>query len=125
MSKRPTFSLEQLADIFKALGNAHRLRILVSLSECCHPGRQCCGGEARLPAGELGSGLEIVASTLSHHIKELDRAGLLDCCKRGKFLMCCIDRSTLKSLSGLFAALADGGPLPEEWTASASQSPKE
>ena len=125
MSKRPTVSLDQLAEIFKALGNAHRLRILVALSMSCRPGWQCCGNENRLPAGELGGGLEIVASTLSHHIKELGRAGLLDCTKRGKFRLCGVSREALLELSRFLATLAGDGPVPEEWAASAALSPKE
>jgi len=141
MSKYRAADYERLAEVFRALGNAHRLRIMVHLASCCHPaapdcipGAQCQGGgEAQAaPAepgvrsvGELGGGLKIVASTLSHHIKELHRAAVMSCHKRGKCVMCCIDRETLREISALFAALAGDAPLPEGLLASTPSHTKE
>ena len=139
MSKYQSVDFERLAEVFKALGNPHRLKILVHLASCCHP--DCCGPTADAAApdaaachpgaqlrggakaetqaavagrsvGELGGGLSIVASTLSHHVKELSRAAVLSCAKRGKCVMCCIDRGTLREIAALFAALAGDAPLP-------------
>lgn len=117
--------LEQLAAVFKALGNSHRLRIMIDLGACCAPGAQCCGTNSALSVGELGGGLEIVASTLSHHIKELGRAGLLSCSKRGKCVWCCTDREALRWLSALFAALAGDAPFPAGLEVSANPMHKE
>jgi ArsR family transcriptional regulator, arsenate/arsenite/antimonite-responsive transcriptional repressor len=119
MSKYQTLDLEWLAGVFKALGNPHRLKILIDLGTCCTPGVRCCGERQRLSVGELGGELEIAASTLSHHVKELGRAGLVSCTKRGKCVLCCCDKQVLRSLSALFAALAGDAPLPEGWPASA------
>ena len=128
MSNYRTIDLEQLAEVFKALGNSHRLRILVQLAACCHPdaqnchpGAQCCGGAGPRRVGELGGGLEIAASTVSHHIKELDRSGVLSCNKRGKCVICCIDSKVLHALSEFFLALAGDAPLPESWVASTAK----
>jgi ArsR family transcriptional regulator, arsenate/arsenite/antimonite-responsive transcriptional repressor len=125
MSKCQCIDLERLAEIFKALGNQHRLRILAGLSACCTSGVQCCGGPGKRSMGEMGGELEIVASTLSHHIKELSRAGLLSCDKHGKSVLCCTDRATLRSLSALFAALAGDAELPDDWLTSTDPTTKE
>ncbi len=118
MSKYQTLDLEWLAGVFKALGNPHRLKILIDLGACCAPGAQCCGERQKLSVGELGGELEIAASTLSHHVKELGRAGLVRCTKRGKCVLCCCDQDALRVLSTLFAALAGDAPLPQGWRAS-------
>jgi ArsR family transcriptional regulator, arsenate/arsenite/antimonite-responsive transcriptional repressor len=141
VSKYRASDYERLAEVFRALGNAHRLRIMVHLASCCHPaapectpGAQCdCGGEAATAApaepgvrsvGELGGGLKIVASTLSHHIHELVRAAVMSCHKHGKCVMCCIDRKTLREISALFAALAGDAPLPDHLMTSLPSQPQ-
>lgn len=149
MSKYRTADYERLAEVFRALGNSHRLRIMVHLATCCRtpdapaepgaegragdaacqPGAQCGTPErdaagarssGARSVGELGGGLSIVASTLSHHIHELSRAAVMRCVKHGKCVMCCIDRETLREISALFAALAGDAPLPAGLAASAA-----
>ncbi len=91
-----------LADMFKALGNPHRLAIFHRLATCCEPGT-CCDLEAvRYTVGQLGEGLEIAPSTLSHHLKELHRAGLIEMERRGKQVICWIDAAVLDRLAGFF-----------------------
>jgi ArsR family transcriptional regulator len=105
--------LTSTSRVFAALGNPHRLRILAQLAQCCRPGPQCCGSEGELRVGEMGGGLEIAASTLSHHVKELSRAGLLCCTRRGKCVMCCASAEALAALGGFFTALAEGKAMPK------------
>ena len=46
---------EQLADMFKALGNPHRLALFRRLSSCCSPGTLCDAElAARHSVSELG-----------------------------------------------------------------------
>ena len=61
------------ADQFKALGDLTRLEILALLSE-----RDCC-------VCELREALEGAASTVNHHLKLLERAGIIRSEKRGKY----------------------------------------
>lgn len=86
--------------MFKALANPHRLALFHRLASCCMPGTRCNQEEAlRHNVGALGEGLEIAPSTLSHHLKELNRAGLVQMQRRGKHVECWVDPSTLDELA--------------------------
>jgi ArsR family transcriptional regulator len=47
--------------------------------------------------------LGIVPSTVSHHIKELRRAGLIRMERRGQKIECWVDPEVLKELAGFFS----------------------
>ena len=87
----------------KALSNPNRLRIFLRLAGCCTPGT-VCGSEAKMGecVGELGSRLDISPSTVSHHIKELHRAGLIRMERRGQNMACWVDPETVRALAGFF-----------------------
>ena len=94
---------EQLADMFKALGNPHRLALFRRLSSCCSPGTLCDAElAARHSVSELGEQLTIAPSTLSHHLKELNRAGLIHMRRDGKSVKCWVEPTTLKVLTDFF-----------------------
>jgi len=79
-----------LAEAFKALGNPHRLILMRRLLErsltCseaerpeqCDMDPTCCG------FGELADELDVSTSTVSHHLKELRRAGLVERIRDGR-----------------------------------------
>ncbi len=94
--------LNKLADAFKALSHPHRLAIFLRLANCCE--KHGCSEEAcsRLCVGELGRGLGIVPSTISHHLKELNRAGLISTNKCGQSIECWVSETTLDELSQFF-----------------------
>ncbi len=88
---------------FKALSNPHRLALFYRLMNCCEPGTKCnAASAARFCVGDLGEGLNIAPSTLSHHLKELNRAGLVEMERRGKNVECWVEPEKLKSLSSFF-----------------------
>ena len=96
-------NIEQRAQMFKALANPHRLALFHRLTTCCAPGTACDTEEAiRHSVGELGEGLNIAASTLSHHLKELHRAGLVQMQRRGKQVQCWVEPETLEELAAFF-----------------------
>ena len=81
-------NMTRLAAIFKALSDPNRLAILQML-------RDECVGECRFEAAEGGKTVSEIAgccevglSTVSHHLKELRQAGLIDCRKRGQWIFC-------------------------------------
>jgi len=94
---------QQQAEMFKALSNPHRLALFNRLMTCCAPGTKCNPDEAvRFCVGELGKGLDIAPSTLSHHLKELNRAGLVNMERRGKNVECWLEPQVLKNLAAFF-----------------------
>ncbi len=99
MSNYRNTDIPQLARAFKALANPNRLKIFLQLLDCCEPGTACSVDEATSRCvGDLGTNLEIAPSTLSHHIKELHQAGLVQMARRGQHMDCWIDPDTLESL---------------------------
>jgi len=88
---------DHFAEILKALAHAHRLRVFARLASCCSE-----GPPERFRVGELGEGLGIAPSTLSHHLRELRRAGLVQMQKQGQVTECWVEPGTLEDLSSFF-----------------------
>lgn len=101
MSKYPNFDAEELAELFKALANPHRLKIFIGLARCCWPG-QACTPNMRACVGELGEGLGLAPSTISHHLKELRHAGLIHMKRAGQHVECWADPEALARLTEFF-----------------------
>lgn len=98
-----------LDEVFKALSNPHRLQLFRRLMGCCAPGTRCSVDEAtRFCVGELGEELDIAPSTLSHHLKELNRAGLVRMERQGRHIQCWVEPETLTELAGFFSGQASG-----------------
>jgi ArsR family transcriptional regulator len=96
-------NIQQFAEIFKALSNPNRLRIFLHLISCCAPDTvQNIDAGAKACAGDLGRNLEIVPSTVSHHVKELNRAGLIRMERRGQKIECWVDPGILRDLANFF-----------------------
>lgn len=99
-----TDELSRYSQAFKALSNPHRLQIFNILTQCCEPGSLCdTDDQLACCVGELGPRLDIAPSTLSHHLKELNRAGLIDMQREGKQILCSVNPSMLNEMNALFA----------------------
>ena len=104
MSNYQNIHLDHFASIFKALSNPHRLQIFNILTGCCEPGTLCSTDEMMsFCVGDLDSQLNIASSTLSHHLKELNRAGLIEMQRDGKQVLCSINPATLTEVINLFS----------------------
>ncbi len=107
MSNYKTFNPDELADSFKALSNPNRLQIFRRLLGCCEPGTVCSADTVNgFCVGELGEDLAVAPSTLSHHIKELQHAGLIKTQRKGKNVECFVDPEKVKMLKEFFAVSA-------------------
>ncbi|MCX5266227.1 helix-turn-helix transcriptional regulator [Streptomyces sp. NBC_00199] len=67
----------ELAKIFKALGDPVRLRLLSLIAS--RPGGEIC-------VCDLTPAFELSQPTISHHLKLLRQAGLIDCERRGTWV---------------------------------------
>jgi len=97
MSKYRNMDIKRLTGMFKALSNPNRLRIFLRLVSCCENGN-CpeLGDGACSCVGEIGESLAISNSTLSHHLKELHRSGLICMERRGQNVVCWVDPKVLE-----------------------------
>ena len=81
--------------IFKALADPHRFELLLQIAKARCP--LCCA--------QALSALPISAATLSHHIKELETAGLIDIRREGKFAYLSLRPGVLDSVAASLHAL--------------------
>ena len=103
MSKYNQHHIDRFSTIFNALSNPHRLQIYTLLSGCCTPGADCnIDNITSCCVGDLGSELDIAASTLSHHLKELSRAGLINMQRDGKQVICSVNSEILNDIRQYF-----------------------
>jgi ArsR family transcriptional regulator len=113
MSNFRTDNLTRAAEAFRALSNPHRLRIFLRLATCCGGGSAVCvEDEVPCCVGDLGRDLEVAPSTVSHHLRELRRAGLVEMERRGRFIECRVDPERVQELSTFFARPGDALPEP-------------
>jgi ArsR family transcriptional regulator len=102
MSTYSPNEIERFAEIFKALSTPNRLAIFLRLTSRCPPGTSCAFDEQiRECVGDVGKDLGISRTTVSHHVKELRRAGLLRVERRGRNIECWVDDETVLFLADL------------------------
>lgn len=105
--------LSNYAKMFKALANEQRLRIfMIIYSQCCTPGDspgrkdvffedQSCCKVARTVQKAFSSVCDCMSlsrSTVSHHFKELQNAGLIHCEREGQTFRCSVNEEAIAAL---------------------------
>jgi ArsR family transcriptional regulator len=80
----------QLAPMFKALGDPIRLRLLSMIAS--RPEICVC---------DLSGAFDVSGPTISHHLRVLREAGLVDCERRGTWVYYWIRSAALSQLAGL------------------------
>jgi len=93
-------SESRLAAIFKALSNPNRLQLFEEIraggpAAFREPGTRGLGG---CLLQHIMDGLSVGAPTVSHHLKELVQAGLVETEREGKHLRCRVAPTALESL---------------------------
>jgi ArsR family transcriptional regulator len=88
--------------ILKALADPRRFELLERIAKAGCP----------LGCSEARAALPISAATLSHHIKELETAGLIQVRREGKFHFLTLRPGVLRSLTDLLGALETESCIP-------------
>ncbi len=86
--------LSQAIKIFKALSCDQRL-MLFQLLRKWNGIDSCCDG-VLMAFTRASEELKISRSTISHHFKELENAGLIVCQRNGQAMSCCVNEKLLK-----------------------------
>lgn len=89
--------------VLAALAQATRLQILARVADA---------GPRGAAAGEIARAVHCPASTLSFHLKELSRTGLLEGRPRGRFVIYRLQQDALRDLARFLAGLAGEGEAP-------------
>jgi DNA-binding transcriptional ArsR family regulator len=90
---------KRLARIMKALGNEHRLSLYLQIAQ-----KQEAGFEDNVCVVQnIIKYFHLSAPTISHHLKELSNAGLINTQRRGKFLTASIVAETVDELEQILA----------------------
>ncbi len=106
---------QRQAQALAALAQPTRLQILARIAEA---------GARGLAAGEIARSIRCPASTLSFHLKELSRTGVLEARPRGRFIIYALQRATLEELSRFIAGLAGADLATRPRKAAGRKAPK-
>jgi ArsR family transcriptional regulator, arsenate/arsenite/antimonite-responsive transcriptional repressor len=86
-AKTKPLSKKQMQLIAKALADPRRVEILKQI------GNRGCA----VPCGDVREHQPVSAATLSHHMKELETAGLIEIAREGKFASLTLRRDVLQA----------------------------
>jgi ArsR family transcriptional regulator len=101
----PIPHVTRAATAFAALGSEARLLILRRLVRA---------GSLGLPIGVLGDDVGVTGSVLTHHVKHLVSAGLVEQRRDGRRILCSVVITEVEALSGFLISecCADQGAVP-------------
>jgi ArsR family transcriptional regulator len=87
--------------VFRALSDPTRLAIY-EVVRTVSPAAGLTPGDLRNSVSQIATRFDLSLSTVSHHLKELRRARLIRCERRGQFVYCSTDRRILGELEAFF-----------------------
>jgi len=95
--------MENLAQIFKALSDPTRLAIFQFIRRCGasveidEESGDCCA-VSQTCVGDICCSFDIAPSTVSHHLKELRQANLVEMERRGRWVYVTVDEEALRQM---------------------------
>ncbi len=93
----PRLADKQFARISRALAEPRRYQLLKEIGSCSGP----------MACADLCQMGEVSPATISHHLKELETAGLISTERAGKFVYMRIEREVLQAYLDQLAELTD------------------
>ena len=93
----------KLVKIFKALSNTNRLELFLKIRQQEEMNLETFG-ERKCFLNGLINTLKIGAPTISHHLKELVNAELVETEKKGKYLICRVNKKSLDDIQKVFSS---------------------
>ncbi len=100
-------TMQEMVKRFHALANKNRLAIYDYLREqeiACESCDEGCN------VGDIAQQFDLALSTVSHHLKILHEAGLINCEQQGQFVYCTINKHTVEALQSFFARMQSNQP---------------
>ena len=110
--------LSNYSKIFKALSNEQRLKIFIMLyNHCCLPKKSIGGSKFKMKGDnsyhstngstkkaftKICDCMNLSKSTISHHFRELQNAGLISCKKEGQIYSCKVNEEMAGSIKEFF-----------------------
>ena len=89
----------QIEKISKALADETRLRIYEAIA-----------ARSDMTCGDIVAMHGVTSATISHHLKTLADAGLIECRKQGQFVHSLAVRKTMEQYAAALVAMAGGRP---------------
>ncbi|HUT02573.1 MAG TPA: metalloregulator ArsR/SmtB family transcription factor [bacterium] len=111
MSNNRNDQLNTIAGVFKALSSPSRLQVLIRVVSAFNAAGNSREDELCACVGEIAQDMNISPSTVSHHLKELRNAGLIQMKRRGQKVECSVDFSTVQGLIDFFNGWFEQGGI--------------
>ncbi len=101
---------DDLATVFRALGDPTRLAIFELIRAAGPEAHE--GSDVRSTVSAIARNFDVSLSTVSHHLKELRRARLIRCERRGQQILCSVDPAALDLVERFLGASGSSAALP-------------